>query len=137
MYLHSSVLVTLLIWVNVLTEQFLQGNVPLRHLLNEEMLFMSCRRSVIKEVGKWLGPQTVPYLARKMSYIFFNIYWRRNFFSGNEFVLYLNCLDGMFMEFSNFISKFPWGNWRFFFDMKYLQVYTRTIGYNILKLHIS
>ena len=26
---------------NVLTEQFLQGNVPLWHLLNEETLFMS------------------------------------------------------------------------------------------------
>ena len=38
------VFVTLLIWVkctNVLTEQFLQKNVLLRHLLDEETLFMS------------------------------------------------------------------------------------------------
>ena len=43
------VFVTLLIWINVhtnvltkdvLTEQFLQENVPLRHLLNEETLFL-------------------------------------------------------------------------------------------------
>ena len=34
-------------------EQFLQGNVTLRHLLNEETLFMSWRRSAIKEVNDW------------------------------------------------------------------------------------
>ena len=34
-------------------EQFLQGNVPLRHLLNEETLFMSWRGSAIKEVNDW------------------------------------------------------------------------------------
>ena len=32
-------------------EQFLQGNVPLRHLLYEETLLMSWRRSAIKEVN--------------------------------------------------------------------------------------
>ena len=35
---------------NVLTEKFLQGNVPLRHMLNEETLFMSWERYAIKEV---------------------------------------------------------------------------------------
>ena len=59
------VFVTFLIWVNaglmyVLTEQFLQGSVPLKHLLglrllNEEILFMSSQRSSIKEVNDW-GP---------------------------------------------------------------------------------
>ena len=52
------VFVTLLIWdkvptTNVLTEQFLQGNVPLRHLLKEETLFMSSWRSATKEVNDW------------------------------------------------------------------------------------
>ena len=32
-------------------EQFLQGNVPLRHLLNEETSFMSWQRSAIKELN--------------------------------------------------------------------------------------
>ena len=36
-----------------LTEQFLQGNVPLIFLLNEETLFMYWRRSAIKEVNNW------------------------------------------------------------------------------------
>ena len=40
---------------NVLTEQFIQRNVPSRHLLNEETLFMSWWRSAIKEVNDW-GP---------------------------------------------------------------------------------
>ena len=43
-----------LIWVNapiVLMEQLLHGNVPLRHLLNEDTLFMSWWRSAIKEVN--------------------------------------------------------------------------------------
>ena len=35
------VFVTLLIWVNVLTEQFFQGNVALSHFPNKETLFMS------------------------------------------------------------------------------------------------
>ena len=50
------VFVTLLIWVNVpvsLTEQFLQGNVPLRHLLNAETLFMSWQRITIQEENDW------------------------------------------------------------------------------------
>ena len=34
-------------------EQFLQGNVPLRHLLHEEILFISCWRSAIKVVNDW------------------------------------------------------------------------------------
>ena len=34
-------------------EQFLQGNIPLRHLLNAETLFMSWRRSAIKDVNDW------------------------------------------------------------------------------------
>ena len=47
--------------------QFLQGNVPLRQLLNQEALFMSLQRSVIKEVPKWvstklsLGPQSLRF----------------------------------------------------------------------------
>ena len=32
-------------------EQFIQENVPLRHLLNEETLLMSWQRSAIKEVN--------------------------------------------------------------------------------------
>ena len=36
---------------NVLTEQFLQGHVSLRHLLNEETLFISLQRYAIKEVN--------------------------------------------------------------------------------------
>ena len=44
--------------LGLLSEQFLQGNVPLRHLLNGETLFMSWWRSAIKEVNcKWLGPK--------------------------------------------------------------------------------
>ena len=46
------VFVTLLICVNVLTEQFLQGNAPFRHLLNEETLFLSSQISTIKEVNE-------------------------------------------------------------------------------------
>ena len=34
-------------------EQFLQGNAPLWHLLNEETLFISWRRSDIKDVNDW------------------------------------------------------------------------------------
>ena len=34
-------------------EQFLQGNVPLRHLLNEETLYMYWQRSAIIEVNDW------------------------------------------------------------------------------------
>ena len=34
-------------------EHFLQGNVPLRHLLNEETLFMSRLKFAIKEVNDW------------------------------------------------------------------------------------
>ena len=34
-------------------DQLLQGNVPLRHLLYEETLFTSWRRSAIKEVNDW------------------------------------------------------------------------------------
>ena len=34
-------------------ELFIQGNVPLRHPLNEETLLMSGRRSAIKEVNDW------------------------------------------------------------------------------------
>ena len=37
----------------MLTEQFLQENVPLRHLLNEETLLMCLQRSAIKEVNDW------------------------------------------------------------------------------------
>ena len=37
----------------VLTEQFFQGNVPLRRLPNDKTLFMSWRRSAIKEVNDW------------------------------------------------------------------------------------
>ena len=36
-----------------LTEQFLQGNIPLRQLLNEVSLLMSSLRSAIKEVNDW------------------------------------------------------------------------------------
>ena len=35
------------------SEQFLHENVPLKHLLNEETLFMSWQRSAIKEVNDW------------------------------------------------------------------------------------
>ena len=34
-------------------EQFLQGNDPLSRLLNEDTLFMSWRRSAIKQVNDW------------------------------------------------------------------------------------
>ena len=40
-------------YTNILTYQFLQGNVQLRHLLNEKTLFMSWPRSVNKEVNDW------------------------------------------------------------------------------------
>ena len=47
----------LLFWVNFftqsLTEHFLQGNVPLMHLLNEKPLFISWRRSAFNEVNDW------------------------------------------------------------------------------------
>ena len=36
-----------------LTEHFLHENVSLRHLLNKETLFLSWRRSAIKEVNDW------------------------------------------------------------------------------------
>ena len=39
--------------LGVLMEQFLEGNVPLRHLLNEKTLLMSWQRSAIKEVNDW------------------------------------------------------------------------------------
>ena len=35
---------------NVLTEQFLQGNIPLWHLLDEETFFMSLQRASIIQV---------------------------------------------------------------------------------------
>ena len=35
-------------------EQFLQDKIPLRHLLYEETLFLSWRRSAIKEVNDWV-----------------------------------------------------------------------------------
>ena len=38
---------------NVLMEQFLQGNVPLRHLLNEESIMSSWLKSAIKEINNW------------------------------------------------------------------------------------
>ena len=34
-------------------EQFLQGNVPLRHLLNEDTLFISWQRSAFNDVNDW------------------------------------------------------------------------------------
>ena len=37
----------------LVTEQFLQENVPLRDLLNEEIVFMSRQKSAIKEVNDW------------------------------------------------------------------------------------
>ena len=43
---------------NVLMEQFLQGNVPIRHQLKEEFLFMSRRRSAIIEDNDWAHHQT-------------------------------------------------------------------------------
>ena len=50
----------LLFWFNLptksLTEHFLQGNVPLRHLINAKNPFMSRRRSAIIKVSKWFGP---------------------------------------------------------------------------------
>ena len=36
-----------------LTEHFLQGNVPLRHLLNAKLPFMSWWRSALNEVNDW------------------------------------------------------------------------------------
>ena len=45
------IFVTLLIWV--LTEKCLEGNFQLRHLLNEDTLFMSLQRSAIKDVNDW------------------------------------------------------------------------------------
>ena len=36
-----------------LTEHFLQGNNPLRHLLNEKLLIMSWRGSAFNEVNDW------------------------------------------------------------------------------------
>ena len=42
-------------------EQFLQGNVTLRHLLNEKTLFMASRRSAIKEVNDdWAFEDLLP-----------------------------------------------------------------------------
>ena len=38
---------------NTLTEQFFEGNVLLRHLLNEGTLFMSWQRSAIRKVNDW------------------------------------------------------------------------------------
>ena len=43
---------------NVLMEQFLQGNVPIRHQLKEEFLFMSRQRSAIIEDNDWAHHQT-------------------------------------------------------------------------------
>jgi len=39
--------------IKALAEHFLQGNVPLRHLLNAKPLFMSRRRSAFNEVYDW------------------------------------------------------------------------------------
>ena len=46
---------SLLFWVNWsnLMEHFLQGNVQLRHPLNEKPLFMSWWRSAFREVNNW------------------------------------------------------------------------------------
>ena len=38
---------------NILTEQFLQGNVPLMLQLHKETLFIPCQRSAIKEVNHY------------------------------------------------------------------------------------
>ena len=46
----------LLFWIyliKALTEHFLQGNVPLRHLLNAKPPFMSWRRSAINDLNDW------------------------------------------------------------------------------------
>ena len=39
-------------------QQFLQGNVPIRHQLKEEFLFMSRQRSAIIEDNDWAHHQT-------------------------------------------------------------------------------
>ena len=39
--------------INIVSPDTLQGNVPLRHLLSEDTLFMSRRRSDNKEVSDW------------------------------------------------------------------------------------
>ena len=44
-----------------LTEQFLQGNVPLRHLLNEETTYVYVLTEICHQRSKWLGPlMTIP-----------------------------------------------------------------------------
>ena len=49
------------------TNHFLQGNVPLRHLLNAKNPFMSCRRSAFNGVND-LGPKSDPTTKNTTSY---------------------------------------------------------------------
>ena len=60
----------LLFWVNLpkpsLTEHFLQGNVPLRHLLNAKPPFISWRRSAFNEVNDC----TLKKISFKTHYLF-------------------------------------------------------------------
>ena len=64
-------------------EQFPQGNVPLRHLLNEETLFMSWRRSVIKEVNDFALRTKISWDTRLMNIQYIS-YHLAPFFSGDR-----------------------------------------------------
>ena len=52
----------LLFWVH-LTEHFLQGNVPLNHLLNAKPPFMYWQRSAFNEVNNWAPNVFIFYLG--------------------------------------------------------------------------
>ena len=58
-----------------LMEHFLQGNVPLRHLLNAKPLFMFWWRSAIKEVNDWALSEVAssPMTSKPWSWLYIEL----------------------------------------------------------------
>ena len=83
----------LLFWVNLqkaLTEHFLQGNIPLKHLLNAKPPFMSWRRSAFNEVIDWAPSPSKDQHHFTQLCIYSEFIWNKNYIR----MIFLNCRMG-------------------------------------------
>ena len=53
-------------YFSITFELYFQGIIPLRHLLMKKLCSMSWQRSVIKEIGKWLGLKYNIYISHQL-----------------------------------------------------------------------
>ena len=68
-------------------EHFLQGNVPLRHLLNAKPAFMSWRRTAFNEVNDWA--QSVDF--RNNVWCTMNLLYKRSTNAMAGYTIYYDC----------------------------------------------